>query len=388
MIRMIRRHALAAAGVAAAAVIPALSLGISPASASPAGPRTLVVAHPGSNCGRHVFTSINAALAAASPRSTVIVCRGSYNEDAVVTKPVTLVGRGAVINPSSPMLRTNSPVYAQAGNNGITVLSGGVTVKGFTITGATGDGVLAVGDHSAFLGITSNKNSGIGIDLAGSSYSAVKGNVTNGNTGGGIQLANDAGGLPQFAGATSSHDTVANNVAKNNVAGCGIIVVDHLDRTMVPGARGIFGNLISGNVLINNGTTAGAFGPGAGVVLASFVPGGAVYDNTVVANRIVGSGLAGVTLHSHLPGQNLNGNLIVANNIGTNNVLGDFADTATTGVYVGSVDPLRITAVVGNRIHDNHNGIFAAGPITVVGHRANIFSNVAVHLATTPTFAG
>ena len=111
MIRMIRRGAMAAAGAIAAAGLPVLSLGISPASASPAQPRTLVVAHPGSNCGRHVFTSINAALAAASPHSTVIVCRGTYNEDAVVTKPVTLVGRGAVINPSSPVLQTNSPVY-------------------------------------------------------------------------------------------------------------------------------------------------------------------------------------------------------------------------------------------------------------------------------------
>ena len=284
------------------------------------------------------------------------------------------------------MLQTNSPVYAQADNNGLTVLSGGVTVRGFTVTGATGDGVLAAGDRSVFQGLTSNHNSGIGINLAGSSYSPVKGNVTNDNIGGGIQLANDAGGLPQFAGATSSHDTVANNVANGNVAGCGIIVVDHLGST-VPGARGMFGNLIVGNTLTNNGTTAGAFGPGAGVVLASFVPGGAVYNNTVVGNRIVGSGLAGVTLHSHLPGQNLNGNVIVSNDIGTNNLLGDFADTATTGVYVGSVDPLRIT-VIGNRIHDNHNGIFAAGPVTIVRTNANVFVHVAVHLATSPTFSG
>ena len=164
----------------------------------------------------------------------MIVCRGTYNEDAVVTRPVTLVGLGAVINPSSPVLQTNSPVYAQAGNNGLTVLSGGVTVRGFTVTGATGDGVLAAGDRSVFQGLTSNHNGGIGINLAGSSYSLVKGNVTDDNVGGGIQLANDAGGLPQFAGATSSHDIVANNVASGNVAGCGIIVVDHLGST-VPG---------------------------------------------------------------------------------------------------------------------------------------------------------
>ena len=39
-------------------------------------PRTLVVAQPGSHCGPHAFSSINAALAVAAPHSTVIVCRG------------------------------------------------------------------------------------------------------------------------------------------------------------------------------------------------------------------------------------------------------------------------------------------------------------------------
>ena len=150
---------------------------------------------------------------------------------------------------------------------------------------------------------------------------------------------------------------------------------------------GLSDNLIVGNTLVNNGTTAGAFGPGAGVVLASFVPGGAVNNNTVTGNNIVGSGLAGVTLHSHLPGQNLNGNVIASNNIGTNNLLGDFADTATTGVYVGSVNPLTII-VIGNRIHDNHNGISAAGPITIVRTNANVFVHVNVRLATAPTFSG
>ncbi len=122
--------------------------------------------------------------------------------------------------------------------------------------------------------------------------------------------------------------------------------------------------------------------------MASFVPGGAVYGNTVVANRIVGSGLAGVTLHSHLPGQNLNGNVIAGNNIGTNNLLGDFADTATTGVYVGSVGPLRDHRHRKSGSTTTTTASLRPALVTVLGHRANIFSNVAVHLATTPTFAG
>ena len=44
--------------------------------------------------------------------------------------------------------------------------------------------------------------------------------------------------------------------------------------------------------------------------------------------------------------------------------------------------------MIGNRIHDNHNGIFAAGPVTIVRTNANVFVHVAVRLATSPTFSG
>jgi hypothetical protein len=62
-------------------------------------------------------------------------------------------------------------------------------------------------------------------------------------------------------------------------------------------------------------------GGGAGVVIATEVPGEKVAGNTVVGNTIYGNGLAGVTIHAHLPGQNLNGNRIIGNWIGTNNAI-------------------------------------------------------------------
>jgi hypothetical protein len=102
------------------------------------------------------------------------------------------------------------------------------------------------------------------------------------------------------------------------------------------------------------------------------VAGAALYNNKIVGNRISGSGLAGVTVQSHMTGQNFSGNVIASDNIGTNNLLGDFQDTVTTGVYVGSVEPLIIT-VVGN-----------GTAVTVVRPGANSDFNVGVRLATYP----
>jgi parallel beta-helix repeat protein len=248
------------------------------------------------------------------------------------------------------------------------------------VSDATGDGILSVADHSTIVNNRAFHNEWTGIDLNGSSWSLVAGNVTNRNTGGGITLANDAGAF--IPGATASHDRVLNNVAANNPKGCGIIVVDHLGST-VEGAQGVFDNLIRGNVLKRNGTV----GFGAGIVIASPVPGGAVYDNVVLYNTIRGSGLAGVTIHSHMSGQNLSGNVIVRNTIGTNNLAGDYADSETTGVYVGSVDPLTVT-VRRNLVHDDHYGIFTAGSIAVNGAYHNAFVRIAESVGGTSSYSG
>jgi hypothetical protein len=91
------------------------------------------------------------------------------------------------------------------------------------------------------------------------------------------------------------------------------------------------------------------------------VPGGAVDNNRVQANTITTKGLPGVALHSHVPGQDLNGNVIWGNVIGTNNILGaEAGDAETTGVFIGSQDPVSIT-VQGNVITENHFGVFTAG---------------------------
>lgn len=135
----------------------------------------------------------------------------------------------------------------------------------------------------------------------------------------------------------------------NNLFDCGITVVGHNPKAApggkpAPKTAGVYANLITGNNISGNGIKGG----GAGVVLATGLPGGAVYDNTVSGNAINGNGMSGVTVHSHVPGQFLNGNVIAGNQIGMNNLNGDsdFAphvDKQTTGVLVATVKPLAIT---------------------------------------------
>ncbi len=160
---------------------------------------------------------------------------------------------------------------------------------------------------------------------------------------------------------------VAWNVASDNPGGCGVILAGH-------STAGVTDNLVAHNVLTHNGTLKST-GGGAGVVIATEVPGETVAGNTVTGNLIYGNGLAGVTIHAHLPGQNLNGNRITGNVIGTNNTLGDPIDLATspsskknvavpdartTGILVGSASSIHVL-ISGNRIARNHFGIFLEG---------------------------
>jgi hypothetical protein len=136
--------------------------------------------------------------------------------------------------------------------------------------------------------------------------------------------------------------------------------------------------LIEHNTVLGNGVS----GQGANVLLASPLPGGAVYGNTVEYNTLAGAGQAGVTVHSHGPGQDLNGNVVEHNTIGTNNLDGDFdfsphVDPVPTGVVVATVSPLQIT-IAHNAISHDVYGLWQTGAVSVSGWGTNSFSSVRV----------
>lgn len=371
------RRMLWLAGAGALVLVP--MVGTNVAAASPA-PWTVYASPPSSHpCGAPVYPTITAAVAAAPSGGRVVVCPGSYSEDVVVSEPLTIQGFGATVDPGTA---DNSPYYTEIGNNAFTVLGPDVTIEGFTVEGASGDGILSAADHTSILdnkaiGNGTVVSSGTGIDLNGSSWSTVEGNTVEDNTGGGIVLTDDLG-------QPASYDIVTNNVSDNNPGGCGVILADHT-------GAGVFDNKVIGNQADGNGNVPP--GSGAGVILASPVPDGAVYDNTIAANTLDGNGLGGVTLHAHYSGQNFAGNVVTANDIGTNNLGGagsaafanDYLDADTTGIYLGSPTALSIT-VEGNLIHNDQYGIFVAGPVTVTGANLNLFLAVPTRYTSIPTY--
>jgi parallel beta-helix repeat protein len=365
----------------------------------------------GLSCANAPYTTISAAVAAARPGATIIVCPGTYVEDVTVTKSLTIEGlSGATVAPSATDSSPLTPITGA--NDGFTILSPWVSISGFTIEGATGDGIFVLGDHALIRnnsvennGFNPTQSPGNGINLDGSSYSEVSNNYVTGSANGGIQLANDpdAIGLPAICGllqvpcngitGTATHDRVINNDVTENPYACGILLVDHAGTTdgSLDLADGVHDNLVQNNEVTNNAIK----GYGAGILLATEVPGGAVYNNLVTGNDVAGNGLAGLTLHAHLPGQDLNGNVIVDNNFGTNNLKGgppsseEPSDGQTTGVFVGSQDHLSIV-VANNTIHDNYYGVFTASPngVTVIGVNSNHYHNDTTPYMSINTYSG
>jgi Right handed beta helix region len=345
--------AIAAAGAAA---FPLLGTGVAGAATSAAyvSPRGT----PGqadTSCGTAAYSSINQAIGAVPAGGTVVVCRGIYHTQAVVQKSVRLIGRGAVIN-----AKGQKPLLPKLpGGSGIAVLGAHrVIIRGFRVINAGFDAIL-VGLSSGVQvrGNVLEHNGGVGVDFNGSSYSQAYHNISRFNVGGGFLVADDVG---------AAHNNVVSwNVADHNPGGCGVIVAGH-------GTAGVWDNTIGHNLLTYNGTNPKL--AGAGVVIATEVKHETVSGNVVIGNTIYGNGIAGVTIHGHLAGLHMNQNEILGNDIGTNNVLGDpiglappvrnYPDRFTTGILVGSSSYLHVL-ILGNRIHDNHYGVYVDGRVRV-----------------------
>jgi hypothetical protein len=373
------------------------------------------------NCHSAAYTSVQAAVDAAAPGGTVVVCRGTYTEDVVISQPLKLLGtHGAVIH-GSP---TTSLMCDQLGPGGpsmapclagITIKSSHVAVMGLTVTGATGEGILATGslaahsiDHVLIRGnrVVGNDTGGIppgtgsdypqcnavgeipgdcgeGIHLMGVEHSVVSHNFVKGNSGG-VLLTDEFG--------PTDHNVIAHNIVTKNLFDCGITAPGHnpyaLDAngTPQPSMAGVYDNVIAHNRITGNGTS----GEGAGVLFANAGPGTGSYDNLVTHNYIAGNGLAGVTMHAHPvgPGQfeDLSGNRIVHNTIGKNNLGGDpdAGDSSTTGVLVFGAVPVQVT-ISHNRIRNDDIGIWlgVGGHVTAtMAH--NVFQHVGTDVFTSP----
>jgi nitrous oxidase accessory protein NosD len=374
------------------------------------------------SCRSARFRTIQSAVNAARPGSTVVVCKGTYHEQVVLNKPLSLQGQRATIDQAgvTPAFQVTLPgLGTQTIFAGVVMVSSGIRFTGFTVTHAQGEGILAAGlgrevtgisiSHSAVVhndlgfGVPNSPyfqcaaqgavpgDCGEGVHFIGVAYSAIKGNLIADNAGG-VLLSDDTG--------PTHNNLVANNVVTGNATDCGITVPGHNPNALSatgqpqPSVAGVYANVIRGNVVTNNGLK----GEGAGVLFANATAGTASYDNLVLRNYIAGNGLSGVTMHAHTikPGQfeDLNGNRVIGNAIGKNNIDGDTLDCPpnspctpqdlrTTGVLVFSGGTRVTTTIAFNHIFDNAIGIWLSKAVTAAGLRTNTFRNV-----TTPISAG
>jgi nitrous oxidase accessory protein NosD len=370
------------------------------------------------SCGTAAFASIAAAVAAAPTAGTVVVCPGTYHEDVVVAKPLTLVGQG------------HATVDAAHLENAVQVVSSHVVIRGLTLENANGEGVLvgvdspadtnliaggpmitsvtidhvrAINNDRGFNG-TENGNCtypgdcGGGIHLEVVESSTVSNSVVNGNADG-ILVTDDYG--------PAAHNLIVGNIVSYNSTECGIVLPGHNPGavgfnpvTMAvtgrhPAVAGVFDNAVIGNVTIANGTAVappqfgGVGGSGGGVGIFGSGPGTGAYDNLVQGNYMAGNGIAGFTIHAHHPGgEDVNGNAVVGNVFSTNNVTGDAFDGgimnfATTAIAVYSVPPVQMT-IAHNVIHDNAIGIWLTDTVTAAGLATNTFVNVATPVVVQP----
>lgn len=412
--------ALLAAGLSAFAV----------ASAAPAGSATEAFVSPhgvtgaaDTDCRSAAYSSVQAAVEAAPAGGTVVVCRGTYSEDVVISTPLELMGqKGAVIHgtpTASGMCDQNGPFGPGSAPclAGITVKSSYVTVRGLTVTGAIGEGILVTGSltgHSiGHVLIRGNRvigndedgkpskahspyppckphgqipgDCGEGIHLMGVYDSVVSHNRVEGNSGG-ILLSDELG--PTY------HNKIGHNFVTSNLYDCGVTVPGHNPHALdangnrQPSVAGVYDNVIFRNRITGNGITE----EGAGVLFANAFAGTGAYDNLVSHNYIAGNEMAGVTMHAHvLPAgkyEDLSGNRIVGNTIGPNNLGGDpdafecaFQCRAhplrqTTGILVFGAVPLDVT-IAHNHIHRNEFGIWLGkGTNVTASLNHNLFRNV------------
>ena len=115
------------------------------------------------SCGSAAFRTIQSAVNAAPAGGTVVVCSGTYHEQVVISKPLSLVGQRATIDETgvSPTFQVTLPVFGtQIIFAAVIIVSSHVTFTGFTVTNAQGEGVLAAGLGGTLRDIVIARNAG------------------------------------------------------------------------------------------------------------------------------------------------------------------------------------------------------------------------------------
>ncbi len=310
------------------------------------------------------------------PGDTIQVAQGTYKEDVIIGKSLTLVGKNSA-NTIIDATGLASGIYIDGIDHpGLSK----VVVTGFTVENANFEGILITsaslvtieGNHvtdndrsldfatSSCPGLpdfetSEGEDCGEGVHLMGVAFSTIASNLIDANSGG-ILISDET---------AATHDNlIASNNVLNNTLDCGITIPSHPRSPHVTSGQpfGVFQNTIIGNASTGNGLNE----VGAGIGIFGFLPGARVSENVITGNRITGNGLPGVAMHGHSGLENLNNNVITSNYISGNGA--DSADAATpgpTGINIFSAGAVTGTVISQNVIKDEADDIVinTSGPV-------------------------
>lgn len=353
-----------------------------------AAAKTLCVNSHGSN---GCYTSIGSAVSASAAWDVINVWPGTYKEDVVIGKPLSLIGSGVGLTTIDATGQANGVFVDGLDNPGLAH----VIISGFTVKNANWEGVLVVSASdvtirdnkianntqapAVFTGnpegcsgqpsfeLDESGDCGGGVHLIGVWESIVSGNT--------ITL-NDDGILVSDETAASHDILITHNSVVNNPGECGIVLASHPPVGAIGSAHhGDYHITVSENDVENNGVQVG--GAGVGIFSDGIGPGRSS-QHVIIHNRLIGNGIGGVTLHSHVgpkfgaPADNMNGTQIIGNYIAKN--LADTFDTATGGTdgininSGGGESPVEGTVITQNIITDEDIDIAVNTPAWVTIH--------------------
>lgn len=317
------------------------------------------------------YTTITAAVNAASAGDTINVASGTYAEQVHITKPLSLIGAN----------RENTIISANGHSNGIYVdgLSApglaNISISGFTVQDAGFEGMLIqnASDVTIFDNIVRHNDQnlqiqndacpglppfetneggdcGEGIHLMGVNHSTVANNLVEQNSGG-ILVSDET--------APNHDNVITRNLVQDNAYDCGITMASHrayVTSGTAPLAFGMYHNTVSANESRHNGF--GSEQGGAGIGIFAPGPGTSNTMNSIVHNRVIDNSMPGISLHTHAfltfpnhpPNPNINDNVIVDNYVSGNGGDPSLGISQPIGISVLGTTPAIGIVISGNTV--------------------------------------
>ena len=234
------------------------------------------------SCRSAAFKTIQSAVNAAPAGGTVVVCPGTYHEQVVISKPLTLTGKQATIDQTgvTPTFQVTlpPPTGTQTIFAAVVMESSWINFTGFRVQHALGEGIIAAGLLGPVSHIVISRNSVVDNDLGGPTqptyFECLASGAVPGDCGEGVHfaggvaysvirdnfIAHNSGGVLLTDDIGPTHNNVVQgNVVTDNVADCGITVPGHNPMAVnaagvpQPSVAGVYRNAILDNVLTGNG---------------------------------------------------------------------------------------------------------------------------------------